>query len=261
MHKFGQGAAARAVCKHSPAVRATAARGSSRERLGLRAATAGLLGAACFVGAAGVALRVPPARADFVPGRLYIGTRPLEPCWFFPDDPPVRIYEFDPATGASKLLYELPESICGQMTGLEFSPDGSHLLASVYDKGKIHMLDGSGTITGSLGSAGGIFRPLVNMDFDTKGDLYVPNVASSDIVKLPGGKGPAVQFADVSSAEAGGWLATAPDGSVYYAPIDGQKLLRFTAQGVSSVFKPSGASLRGVQIDGQGNVFVSADGI
>ena len=44
-----------------------------------------------------------------------------------PPFPLDQIYEVDPVTGQRRLFYTSPPNLCGDITGLAFTPDGLHL--------------------------------------------------------------------------------------------------------------------------------------
>ncbi|MBI5866595.1 MAG: hypothetical protein HZB38_19180 [Planctomycetes bacterium] len=90
-----------------------------------------------------VSIACEPVRAGFVPGRLYVSGS-AGPC---EEGPNQAVFEFDPVTRESRMFAQLPEPICGFMTGLAFTPDGSRLRASVWDSSSIVEIDGDGNIS------------------------------------------------------------------------------------------------------------------
>ncbi|HEY3242160.1 MAG TPA: hypothetical protein VGM03_02320, partial [Phycisphaerae bacterium] len=117
------------------------------------------------------------ARAEFVPGRVYISAAGVENCVDpgpFDND---RIFQYDPITGSMSLFTIIPDGLCGGVTGLAFTPDGAYLRASSYLPSAILQVDTAGNVGVALGSGNGIAGPLGsnNVDHGSDSSFYVVN--------------------------------------------------------------------------------------
>ncbi len=197
-----------------------------------------------------------PAQADFIPGRVYISGRTLEPCAWGPNE---RIFEFDPLTGESREFAVLPEQYCTGLTGLTFTPDGAALRASVWLPSTILEFDGNANVGVALGPGDGIRGPLGsnNIAYDADGNFYVVNFGAANILRFPAGGGPPIIFADGSNGISGGGpIALAPNGDLYYALEGATELLRFTGPHQGSVFDTLPNRLWSLATDSHANLFV-----
>jgi sugar lactone lactonase YvrE len=202
------------------------------------------------------------AQADFVAGRIYVSAS-SGPC----DEPEAnpRIWEFDPATGNSRVFAELPDDgHCGFITGLTFTPDGSRLRASVYNPSAILEFDSDGNFTTALGPPDGVFGPLGgnNIAYDRDDNFYV--LGGLRILRFPAEGGPGEIYGDNPNGIIGpGPIALAPNGNLFYGPANAQvrTIWRFTGPGQSAIFDtlPSNTSLASLAVDSAGNVFASTD--
>ncbi len=210
-----------------------------------------MLGAALVMGIAA------PLRAEFVPGNLYISAVPLEAA-----GPADRVYEFDPATGASREIAVLPDALRSGMSGLVFTPDYSSLRASVASSHVILEFDGNANVNVALDINDGIFLPVGsnNVAYDRAGNFYVVNQGARNIMRFPADGGPGAEFADV---DGGGPIATAPDNSVYCALKGDEEIQLYTAPGEGGRFDrlPEGDRVRSLATSQTGDLFVmTADG-
>lgn len=217
------------------------------------------------------------AVADFTPGALYVSARGHDCGSVFPPSNPDRIYEFIPATGAWNVFAELPKGPspmgghCG-ISGLTFTPDGSHLRASFQGSSSILELDGGGNWTVALNNANGITSPFGsnNLAYDPSGSLFVVNAggtsSTTNIMKFAGGAGTGTVFAaGAQGVISGGPIAAGPDGSIYYNPsIYGPQqnpgaILHYAPNGAFSLFDtlPFVGSLA---TDAAGNLYASSAG-
>ena len=199
------------------------------------------------------------AQADFVPGRVYVSGRTLEPCAWGPNE---RIYEFDPLTGESREFAVLPEQYCGGLTGLTFTPDGAALRASVWLPSTILEFDGNANVGVALGPGDGILGPLGsnNIAYDADGNFYVVNLGSRNIMRFPAGGGPGTIFANLSDGITGpGPIALAPNGDLYFAVAGRREIMRFSGPHQGTLFDTLPAEAIGVAsltVDGSNNLFV-----
>lgn len=156
-----------------------------------------MLGVALVIGIAA------PLRAEFVPGNLYISAVPLEAA-----GPADLVYEFDPATGASREIAVLPDEFAPGLTGLAFTPDYSKLRGSVSWTNSILEFDGNTNVNVALDVNDGIFLPVGsnNVAYDRAGNFYVVNQGARNIMRFPADGGPGAEFADV---DGGGPIAKA----------------------------------------------------
>ncbi len=154
------------------------------------------------------------AWADFTPGHVYVSDHGPEPCAGgpYPND---RIWDINPVTGAVSLFVEVPDEICGFMTGLAFSPDGAHLRASVSSTWTVLEFDPSAGISVGLDSRDGIISPAGsnNIAYDSAGNFYVMDLIA--IRKFPPDGGPATILAEGVTVDSGP-IAVLPDGDVLY---------------------------------------------
>ena len=204
-----------------------------------------------------------PVLAEFVPGRLYVsgGIRLCPDGGELQDD---CIYEFDPLTGNSRVFATLPESLCGRLGGVTFTPDYSRLRVSSYSRSSILEIDGDGNVSVALGPQDGISGPQGgnNIAYAPNGDFYVHG--GGRILRFPASGEPPAIFADVFDNIWGtGPIAIAPDGNLYCRGVSQDQLvLRIAPDGTVSPFDtlPSGHRLGSLVIDDEGTVFASTFG-
>lgn len=201
------------------------------------------------------------ARADFVPGRLYVSGS-AGPCEEAPNQ---AVFEFDPVTRESRMFAQLPDDICGFMTGLAFTPDGSRLRASVWDSSSIVEIDGDGDISVAYDLNDGIVGPYGsnNLVYDDDGDFYVVNSGADQILRFPQDVGPPHIFATPAEGVTfAGPLARAADNALYYAR-EGfrQEIFRIAGPGQSQIFDtlPGTMTVASMVSDADGNLFVLAN--
>lgn len=160
------------------------------------------------------------ARGQFVPGHVFVAESTGKLCQnqeIYGHD---RIWEMDPQTGEATLFVQIPEEMCGFLTGLAFTPDGSRLRASSFMQSWILEFDSQGNMTIALDVSDGIACPwgFNNLAYDADGNFYVANQCTRNILRFPSGGGPPTVFADaadgVDDLEA---IAFAADGDLYVA--------------------------------------------
>jgi hypothetical protein len=204
------------------------------------------------------------ARAQFVPGRVYISEPPADLCGSFPGLPNDRIWEIDPQTGQVSLFVELSDELCGYLNGLAFTPDATGLRASNFFTNSILQFDGSANASVALNAADGINEPLGgnNIAYDAASNFYVENAGSTNILRFPADGGPATVFADVFDGVTGaGPIAFAPNGDLYLGNELGQ-IWRVGPDGSSSLFDSfvGSSGVLALTTDMAGNLFALGTG-
>jgi hypothetical protein len=196
------------------------------------------------------------ARADFVPGRVYISDGAQKNCQG-PVEPDDRIWEVDPVTGSVSLFVTTPHELCGNMSGLAFKPDGSALRASVFLTSSILEIDGNASVSVALDSADGIAGPhgYNNIAYDPQGNFYVHNI--NDLLRYPADGGPPALLAQFGTF---GPIDVAPDGDVYFGGFD--TIFRISPAGdVEPLFTfTTLGDIFSLTVDSQENIFVSFAG-
>jgi hypothetical protein len=154
-------------------------------------------------------------------------------------EPTAAIWDFDPVTNTSALLTAIPQAYCGTIQDLRFTPDGSQLRASIFQKNVILGIGPSGSTSVVLGGSDGLHGPG-SMDYDPSGNFFVQNWGGlPHIQRFPAAGGPGEVFADTDDGLLGdGPVAATPDGHLYYGNPGSSKstILRFTPDGDRSVF-------------------------
>jgi sugar lactone lactonase YvrE len=192
------------------------------------------------------------ALAEFIPGRIYISNVRRE-IW---QDVPEEIWEFDPATGQSRVFAD-----AGALPGIQdlvFTPDGGALRAALFWSNTIGAFDQNGNLTTALGPDDGIVRPR-DTAYDRAGNFFVLTGQDARLLRFPPDGGPPTVVADyLDGILSGGPLAAAPNGDLYYGFPDGYDVMRITPDGVTAPFVhlPQG-SIGSLAVDSQGNVFIA----
>jgi hypothetical protein len=192
------------------------------------------------------------ARAEFVPGRLYAGFVQQEPIYRLP---PI-ILEFDPATGQTRKIAELPYPEYKSIAGLRFRPDGRFLRVGAWLNDELLEVDGSGNYHVAYDWRDGLDAPT-RMDYDPWGNMYLNNAARREILKFPVEGGPPRFFA--STPQGTGRLAAGLDGELYWGSQEYKELYRFEADGSSSLiyrFDHSADSIESMVLRNNGDLFV-----
>jgi hypothetical protein len=175
----------------------------------------------CILVVAGWLWLSPPAKGEFVPGRIYV-TGIAGNCEFDPTVPLDSIFEFDPLTGSTRRFATVTHEQCGYMSGLAFSPDGARLRAAVYYRRSILEFDSAGVGTVVLDESDGFRggpRGSNNVGFAANGDFFADY--SGEILRFAGGNGPGQVIADAADGVTGsGPLAVTRDGDVFFAVTD-----------------------------------------
>ena len=172
-------------------------------------------------------------RAQFVPGHVFAAQSAGKLCKMDATYGSDRIWEINPDTGEATLFAELPVEMCGFLTGLAFTPDGTRLRAASLLRSWILEFDSEGNVSIVLDSSDGIACPwgFNNLAYDAEGNFYVGN-CTRDILRFPADGGPATVFADaadgVAGDGAGGAIAFAADGDLYFTNtfVDGIGVVR-----------------------------------
>jgi hypothetical protein len=208
---------------------------------------------------------VAPARADFIPGAVYVSANHIEGCL---SGEPARIYEFNPATSQWREFAAFPQDIpCGSLQGLAFTPDGSALRAAVVPGlARILEIDGDGNFSVALDESDGIGAVLGGnaIGYDRDGYFYVHNDGSVQdplphILRFPPGGGPPSVFAERADAFwlSGGALAFPRDDAVYFGARNHPEVFRFTGPHEGALFDTLPENVRSMVGDDAGNLFVS----
>ncbi len=216
---------------------------------------------------AGIALiLVSSARGEFVPGHVFAAQAARKLCLEQEEFGGDRIWEIDPATGEATLFAAIPEELCGFLTGLAFTPDGSRLRASSLLRYEILEFDSEGNMTVALDITDGIACPwgLNNLAYDAEGNFYVLNKCTQNILRFPPDGGPPTVFADAKDGIATrGAIAFAADGDLYFTTgLDGFNLLRrITPEGNAFPFDGFGSIITPVTVtaDESGHVYVGLE--
>lgn len=207
------------------------------------------------------------ARAEFVPGRLYITATFPEPGCIEHPSVNERVYEFDPLTGQSKIFATIPHTLCGLNGGLEFTPDGSRLRAVSLYTSSILDISPDGRLSIAYDAADGITAPggYNNLAFDTAGNFYVGQVTKNLIMKFPNDTGPGQLLVKEAPPNmfGPGSLDVAPDGDLYFTANGGlvPQVLHIKPDGsYTSFLPPAGTAMRSLTVDSEENVYVSLHG-
>ncbi|TWT41247.1 hypothetical protein RAS1_39410 [Phycisphaerae bacterium RAS1] len=207
-------------------------------------------------------LVVPPARADFQYGHVYVthaGTG--DP--FTPID---TIYEIDPASGQVTPFLQYTNN--RGLGGMAFTPDGSGLrvfrrslnqiLEVRSDASQSVVLSGSDGLAGPAGDNG--------LAYDRNRDLFAFNDGFDHITRFPQGNGPSQFFG--STLPGYGSIAFGASGDLYWGganEISGPEGLvkRFTPDGQIHDFDaydgPGTGRVQSLTGDSQGNLYVMTD--
>jgi hypothetical protein len=192
------------------------------------------------------------AHAEFVPGRVYVSYLPSE---FFPAP---RIFEFDPATGASRQFFVIdapPNEPHHSLSGLVFTPDGTGLRSANGFFHRILEIDGDANARVVLDGDDSLSFPGRGMAYDAAGNFLVMNTGTRQILRFPAGGGPEHVFADVPAS---GPLAAGLAGILYSGDFGGTDIRRYTSQGEGSLFDrlPAGNQILSLVTAPSGDLFV-----
>ncbi len=203
------------------------------------------------------------ARAQFVPGHVFVAEAAGKICMDQAVYGGDRIWEIDPATGETTLFVAIPEELCGFLTGLAFTPDGTRLRASSFMRDEILEFDSEGNMTVALDSTDGIACPwgLNNLAYDEAGNFYVVNQCTRNILRFPVDGGAPTVFIDGVGSP--GSIGFAADGDLYLTTgLNGINLLRrITPEGNAFPFDSFGSIItaEAVTADASGNVYVGLE--
>ena len=183
---------------------------------------------------------------QFVPGHVFVAESSGKLCMqqeIYGHD---RIWEIDPETGEGTLFVEIPDDMCGFLTGLAFTLDGTRLRASSWTQSWILEFDSEGKMTIALDFTDGIACPwgFNNLAYDAHGNFYVVNKCTRNILWFPADGGPPTVFADATEGVSdGGAIAFAADGDLYMAHfLEGtSRLRRITPDGNAFPFDNFGS--------------------
>jgi len=203
-------------------------------------------------------------RAQFKCGHVFVAESSFKLCQNTPQSGPDRIWDLDPKTGEATLFAVLPPGMCGFLTGLAFTPDGTRLRASSWLRSEILEFDPDGNVTTVLGISDGIACPwgFNNLAYDAEGNFYVANQCTRNILRFPVDGGPATVFADaadgIGSLES---IAFAADGDLYFTTVlnNFSQLRRVTPDGNATDFDNFGSIILGQTLAGDksGHIYVA----
>jgi len=131
--------------------------------------------AAVMAGAVLSPFTQPTARADFIPGHIFVADTTRKHCAGPPRYTWDRIWEIDPETGVSWLFAELAEEWCGGIHGLVFTPDGTHLRGATDGPSRVFEFDSDGHFEVIHDISDGIVAPFgkSSITYDCDGNFYV----------------------------------------------------------------------------------------
>jgi len=207
-------------------------------------------------------------RGQFVPGHVFAAQSTGKMCQLQDKYGHDRIWEIDPKTGEATLFVEIPDEMCGFLTGLAFTPDGTRLRASSWLRSEILEFDSEGNMSVALDSSDGIACPwgFNNLAYDAEGNFYVVNECPHSILRFPADGGAATVFADqADGVGSGGAIAFAADGDLYFTNdfLEGIGILgRISPDGNASLFDtfPGIVRPQTLTADESGNVYVGIGG-
>ena len=194
-----------------------------------------------------VASLAAPARAQFVPGDLYVS-----------DGWNHHIYRVEPGKWKVTTFADASDGLDGP-SGLLFSRQGTLLCSSFYNS-EILEFDSQGNGSVLYDSSDGLVGPFGEngLAYDAAGDLYVSDYVAQNILRFPAGGGAATVFAD--SADGIYYpdgLAFAANGDLYVANRNTYTVLKIDATGSASVFDMLFDDPYGIVIRGNGDIYVA----
>jgi len=213
---------------------------------------------------------VAPARAQFVPGHVFLPRPTTSLCetdiFGVPYDEEY-IYEINPEDGSTRLFATIPRELCGNISGMVFSPDGRRLRVASEFLAAILEFDPQGNLSIPLYWVDGISS--VNgpncIAYDDDGNFYVANYGASNVLMFPAEGGPAEVLDEYDPNDVVNHVATplnlavAPDGTVYVLDYWLTTLVRITPQGQASlwdIYTGHNATLWTITVDEVGTVFL-----
>jgi DNA-binding beta-propeller fold protein YncE len=194
-----------------------------------------------------VASLAAPARAQFVPGDLYVS-----------DGWNHHIYRVEPGTWKVTTFADANDGLDGP-SGLLLSRHGT-LLCSSYWNAEIVEFDSQGSGSVLYDSSDGLDGPFGEngLAYDAAGDLYVSDYNAQAILRFPAGGGAATVFADASDGIGRpDGLAFAANGDLYVANRDTHDVLKIDSTGSAGVFDTLPDEPMSIVIRGNGDVYVA----
>ena len=191
-----------------------------------------------------------PARAQFVDGDLYIGS--------YSGGNASVIYRVDPATWTVTKFADLGDGLSG-VSACVISPAGT-LLCSNHSNSTILEFDSAGNGSLLYDSSDGLNGPFGEngLVYAANGDLYVSNLGSSEILRIPAGGGSSTVFADSADGivEPDG-LAFAANGDLYVANRGSYYVLKIDPTGKVKAFDILPAEPFSIVIRSNGDIYVA----
>lgn len=206
------------------------------------------------------------ARAEFIPGQVFVAEFAREACHgpfdLYPGD---RIWRINPETGEKFLFAALDEEACGSITDMIFTPDATRLRVAQYVKNRILEFDSDGNYTILYDVSDGIFAPTSAncMTFDAQGNFYV-SVFHSILKFAANSQTREVYASNINDPFIGesGPIAFDSLGYLYYTNDGGggqpARMLQFSAPNSRVVFQTSFMTTpNSLQGDSCGHLFVA----
>ena len=206
-----------------------------------------------------------PARAQFVPGRIFTAGGSDIQCKVYLND---YVFELDPETGYTNIFASMPPNSCAGLASVAMSPDGKHLRVAARNWGAILEFDAEGNWEVVIDGSDGVY-PAADWDsitYDREGNFYLSNyyTLNAKVIKFPADGGPKQVLAyydnDGVILEGPYGLSVGPSGEVYAA--DYERIIRIAEDGVVSFFDstPNGAFVYSVLVDDFGHLHAKTGG-
>jgi sugar lactone lactonase YvrE len=193
-----------------------------------------------------VASLTAPARAQFVPGDLYVSD------WLGD-----IVHRIEPGSWNVTTFADSSDGLNGPSATL-LTPAGT-LLCSSYFTAEIYEFDALGNGSVLYDSSTGLAGPAGEngLAYDAAGDLYVSDYVGFKILRYPAGGGSSTVFADSNDGivKADG-LAFAANGDLYVANRGSSKVLRIDPAGIATTFDTLPGDPYSIVIRGDGDIYV-----
>lgn len=207
-----------------------------------------------------VAGRPAAAPERFTPGHVFVSY----PAWICCGCSDVydRIYECDPETWECWLFVELPEEDCGGLSGLAFRADGKRLRASQPLAFRVLEFSPDGSYEIVLDISDGILCSLGNSFlFDADNNFYFADSCWDQVLKFPGGYGPAIFLTqDAGNMEVCTGMTMTSNGDLYLSEHMYDEALRFPPTSGAVFADYGGVSPWGITSDSANHLFVLTEG-
>lgn len=206
-----------------------------------------------------------PARAQFVPGRIFTVDISSFTCKDKLDIE--KVVEIDPETGTTRIFAYFFD--CPGLRSIAMSPDGKHLRVAASHWGAILEFDSLGNWEIVIDGSDGVFPAADHnsITYDRHGNFYLSNyyLLNEKVVMFPADGGPKQVLAYSNNngviIQGTNALSVGPAGEVYAG--DGNRLIRIGEDGVVSVFDDNfgvQAWINSILVDDFGYVHVNVTG-